>query len=232
MDSSRRTTGCSSTSDRDAFAAAVRAYELERVELDPAPLELARATLDEARLLLVGEGHGRRETPSVLWTLAHELDARGLALEWSHDELGEFVRDLDLERLWSLPPTAEAFCGDGRFTAGHVALLRRLREERRLEQLILFDRLDPEPNPDWRPRDGDMAQRLLDEWNGRTRLIAVAGAFHARLDVEAGETMAMHLSERLPLRPAMLQHDGSPPMPPAPIVFRLPPATPAELPRR
>jgi hypothetical protein len=168
----------------------------------------------------------------VVWTLAHELDARGLALEWSHDELGDFAQSFDLDRLWSLPPTAEAFCGDGRFTAGHVALLRQLRDEGRLEQLSLFDRLDPDPNPtDWRPRDLDMARRLLEKWDSRTRLIAIAGAYHARLDAEAGPTMAFHLGERLPLRPAMLEHAGRP-MPPAPIVFKLPPATSADLPRR
>jgi hypothetical protein len=223
---------CGSSSDRDAFAAAVTDYRLERVVLDRAELELARAAIDEAGLLLVGEPHGARETPSVLWTLAHELDARALALEWSHDELGEFVEDLDLDRLWSLPETAEAFCGDGRFTAGHLALLQGLRAAGRLEQLILFDRLDPEPAPDdWRPRDAEMAQRLVAEWDGETRLIAVAGAFHTRLDAEDGTTMAMHLARRLPLRPAMLAYSGTS-MPAAPIVLRLPPATPADVPTR
>ena len=182
------------------FAAAVDEYVFEEVAVDT-------GALTGAELVLVGEAHGRRETPSILYVLARTLGTRALGLEWSHDELGRYAPDFDVEALWNLPPDAEFFAGDGRYTAGHFALLRRLRDEGRLEQLILFDRLDPEPAPeDWRARDHDMAERLLAEWNG-TPLLAAAGAFHVDLDTEG--TMAWHVARVRPdLRTLRLPHGG------------------------
>ena len=110
----------------------------------------------------------------------------------------------------------------------------------------MYDRLDPDPPPDdWRMRGREPAQRLLAEWDGRTPLIALTGAFHAQTRTTGGTTMADHLARRRPgLRPAMLDyatgscwsrgelHDVSGPMPDAPIVLRLPEATPAVVPGR
>ena len=145
-----------------------------------------------------------------------------MAFEWSHEEvdevLHEFVRtgSFDYERLWSLPSSAEFFCGDGRITSGHFALLERLRQEGRLEQAIAFDRLDPDPVPEWPVRDREMAERLLAEWDERVRLMVVAGAFHARL--EEG-TLASHLARERPgLQPVLLDY-----------VRRTPPVVPGSL---
>ena len=111
----------------------------------------------------------------------------------------------DFERLWKLPASAEFFCGDGRITAGLFALLRRLRAEGRLEQVIAFDRLDPKPLPEWQVRDREMAERLLAGWDRRLPLLAVAGAFHARL--EPG-TMATRIATEVPgLRTISLTQD-------------------------
>jgi hypothetical protein len=154
-----------------SFAAAVAAHVLEDVDIDT-------SALAGADLVLVGETHGLRETPSVLYALACALDTKAIALEWSHEEmhgpLQEFLRDgsFDFERLWRLPASAELFCGDGRITAGHFALLQRLRREGRLEQVVAFDRLDPEPLPPWQVRDREMAERLLAEWDRRLPLLA------------------------------------------------------------
>jgi hypothetical protein len=177
-----------------SFAAAVAAHVLEDVDIDT-------SALAGADLVLVGETHGLRETPSVLYALACALDTKAIALEWSHEEmhgpLQEFLRDgsFDFERLWRLPASAELFCGDGRITAGHFALLQRLRREGRLEQVVAFDRLDPEPLPPWQVRDREMAERLLAEWDRRLPLLAVAGAFHAQ--PEPG-TMATRISAEIP----------------------------------
>ena len=75
------------------------------------------------------------ETPSVLYALAGSLGTRAVAFEWSHEEMEEPLQDFlhgggsHFERLWSLPGSAEFFCGDGRIAAGHFALLQRLRDE-------------------------------------------------------------------------------------------------------
>jgi hypothetical protein len=223
------------------FAAAVRGYRFEEHSLPTEALGRASASLEEAGLLVVGEPHGVRETPSVLYALAEALDTRALALEWSHEEVNDQLQafaagePFDYDEFWALPPTSDFFAGDGRVSAGHFALLERLREEGRLEEAIAFDRVDAEPAPGWEVRDRELAERLLAQWQGPP-LLVLTGAFHARLD---DGTMAAHLAQARPgLAPAMLdyasgscwsrgEHDVSGPMPDAPIAFRLPTATPA-----
>jgi hypothetical protein len=235
------------------FAAAVAEHPFAAYELDATTLERASSSLAAAGLPIVGEPHGVRETPSVLYALALALGTRAVAFEWSHEEMSpaveSFFRDgaFDFERLWSLPPEAEFFCGDGRIAAGHFALLRRLHAEGRLDQVIAFDRLDPEPPEDWqaqvRIREPEMAARLLAEWDRRLPLLVLAGAFHAQLEAPEGEPMAALLAREIPgLEPAMLAyasgscwsrgelHDVSGPMPHAPIALNVGHATPALVP--
>ena len=236
------------------FAAAVAEHEFGDFAFEPQMLARAARSIAEARLLVVGEPHGVRETPSVGYALATALATRAIAFEWSYEEMEEpvqaFLRSgsFDFDRLWTLPASAEFFCGDGRITAGHFALLERLHRERRLDQVIVFDRLDPaDPSEDWeaqvRVREPEMAARLLAEWDRRFPLLVLTGAFHAQLEASEGETMAAHLAHDLAgLQPAMLDyasghcwsrgelHDVSGPMPDAPMKFRLPEATPAVVP--
>jgi hypothetical protein len=229
------------------FAAAVRAHRFREFAFDGGAVALARASLAEAGLLVVGEPHGVYETPGVLYSLACALDTRAVAFEWSHEEMNETVQSFlvsgsfHFDRLWSLPESAEFFWGDGRIAAGHFALLQRLRDEGRLDQVIVFDRLDPE-SPDPVVRDREMAQRLLAEWDDAAPLLVLIGAFHAQLEADEGETTTTHLARHRPgLRPAMLDysggqcwsrelHDVSGPILPAPIRLRLPEATPAVVP--
>jgi hypothetical protein len=232
----------------DTFRDAVSAHRLDHVRLDPHPLRLAQRSLTDSGLLMVGESHGVYETPAALYALARALGTRAIALEWSHeemqDELEWFMRHgaFDFARMWSsLSETAEFFGGDGRITAGHFALLGRLKDEAWLDRVILFDRLDDGTEAqDPLRRDREMADRMLATWSGAPALV-VAGAFHARLDVEG--SMAHHLAQRRPgLLSMMLQyssghcwasgqlHDVSAPMPDAPIVLRLADASPAIVP--
>jgi hypothetical protein len=155
------------------FADAVAEQPFGDIALEADALARAAASLTEAGLLVVGERHGARETPTVLYALAVALGARAVALEWSHEEMEAPVQaylrtgGFDFEQLWSLSPSAEFFCGDGRITAGHFALLDRLRREGRLDQVIVFDRLDPEPPGNGREqvlaREPELAGRLLAE---------------------------------------------------------------------
>jgi hypothetical protein len=237
-------------SSPNEFAEAVRAHRFDEVAFDDEALALLATSLAEAGMLVIGEPHGVRETPSVLYSLATTFNTRAVAFEWSHEEMDgpvqDFVRSgsFDFDRLWSLPGSAEFFCGDGRIAAGHFALLRRLRDERRLDQVIVFDRLDPEqPSDDWAVRDRELAARLLAEWDQRLPLLVLTGAFHAQLDATEGETMAMHLARERPgLRPAMLAysrgqcwwrgeaHDISDAMPDAAISLTVAEGTPAVVP--
>jgi hypothetical protein len=235
------------------FAVAVGEHPFADVGFDPAMLARAEKAVADGGVLIVGEPHGVRETPSVFYALATALGTRAVAFEWSHEEMDEpvqaFLRSgsFEFERLWSLPASAEFFCGDGRIAAGHFALLQRLCREERLDQVVVFDRLDPEPVEDWeaqvRVREPEMAARLLAEWDRRLPLVVLTGAFHAQLEAPQGEPMAAYLARELPgLQPAMLDyasgfswsrgelHDVSGPMPDAPINVRLKEATPAVVP--
>ena len=167
--------------------------------------------MPDAGFVVVGEPHGVRETPDVLYALVTALGIRTIAFEWSHEEMDGVVQpflesgSFDFEQMWSLPASAELFYGDGRITAGHFALLRRLRDEQLLDRVINFDRLDPEPAPgDWRVRDREMAERLLDECGGQGPVLAVAGALHAQ--IEQPGTMAHVLASRAPTCCATIEY--------------------------
>jgi hypothetical protein len=142
-------------SSASEFAAVVAEHPFPGLEFEARMLARAAESLDASGLLLVGELHGVRETPSVLYALAVALNTRAIAFEWSHEEMDQplqrFLREgsFDFDRLWALPASSEFFCGDGRIAAGHFALLQRLRSEGRLDQVIAFDRVDPEPPKDW-----------------------------------------------------------------------------------
>ena len=185
-------------SSPEEFAAAVDAYRLAEIAVDT-------SSIREPGLLFVGESHGVRENPDALYALAGRLGTRAVAFEWSHEELqaplDAFLEtgSFDFEELWSLPPSAEFFCGDGRITTGHFALLDRLRREDRLDQVIASDRLDPVPLPDdWQVRDREMAERLLAEWDRRVPMLVLVGGDHARLDATDGMTMAMVVARAYP----------------------------------
>jgi hypothetical protein len=234
----------------EEFADAVRTYRSGDVHLDPTAIDAAGRTLAETRLLLVGEPHGVHETPAVLYALIAALGIRAVAFEWSHDELDGLVQrslatgSFEFQDYWALPATSEFFAGDGRIATGHFALLERLRSEDLLDQLILYDRLDPDPVPAWHVRDREMAERLLATWEDRHPLLVLTGAFHAQTaPLVDGEPMGWHLANARPgVEAAMLDyaegecwsrgttHDVSGPMPSAAITLTLSHATPAVVP--
>jgi hypothetical protein len=202
-----------------AFRSAIEAYRFDEPRVDVARRDL----------LLLGNAHGLHASrePAVLYAIAQALGARALAFEWSHDELGEIVRGFmrsgtfDLDAVWSLPADADVFAADGRFTAGHVALLERLHRERTLQQVIPFDRLDPDPIPPQEARDREMAGRLLAEWNRALPLLAVVGAGHL-----GGMAPLLH-SET-----AVLDYGDSVELPAAELTFAVPHGPPAVVPAR
>ena len=240
-------------SSASEFAAAVAEHPFTDFAFEQDALSRAADSVAASGLLLVGEPHGVRETPSALYALASTLNTRAVAFEWSQEEMDgpiqSFLREgwFDFDHLWTLPASSEFFCGDGRIAAGHFALLQRLRAEARLDQVIAFDRVDPEPPQDWetqvRTREPEMAARLLSDWDRDLPLLVLTGAFHARLEAREGKPMAGFLAEELVgLQPAMLDyatgycwsrqelHDVSGPMPDAPITLHAGKATPAVVP--
>lgn len=149
----------------DGLRRAVADFDTSGFELpvDEAALARARRSLAETGLLLLGEIHGVRENPLVIRWLMETLGIHSLALEWHHEltmELYAYLRHsttLESPHWWM---------GDGRVTAGHLAVLRQLSPI----TLTLFDGIDI--SGDWSARDAIMARRLLDMVVAPTLVVA------------------------------------------------------------
>jgi hypothetical protein len=187
------------TAGRAAFEHAVADYRLTDLAPPDRALTVSAASLERTGLFLLGETHGVAQTPRAILGLASRLAVRALAFEWSYDELDDVVQpvlstgSIDSELLWSLPPSAEVFSGDGRFTAGHVRLLEHLG--RRLDRIVLLDRVGAEGSD----REVGMALRLLASSQTASPMLAVLGVGHVvHLPGEGLEPVGALVARELP----------------------------------
>jgi erythromycin esterase-like protein len=123
--------------------------------IEPLALAAARRSLDSAGLLLLGEMHGVRENPLLIRALMQAFGLTSLALEWPEDlapAIRAFLAGQTLPGHWFV------WGGDGRITAGHLAVLAERAAAGPLE-LILFDGVTGE-GWSWSQRDEAMARRL------------------------------------------------------------------------
>ena len=124
--------------------------------IEPSALAAARRSLVESGFLLLGEVHGVQENPLVIRSLMRAFGLDGLALEWPEvlaPIAGAFLaggRLADHPLLWF---------GDGRITAGHLAVLRERAAAGPLS-LTLFDGTIG-AGWNWSQRDEAMARRIL-----------------------------------------------------------------------
>lgn len=153
------------------------------------------AAKNEARstgLFLLGEQHQQAETPAAIYTLMRRLDLRGLALEWESD-----LRPL-VDAYFAEGAGADAALSeDGRVTETHFALLARLRDEGRLERLILMDETSRDWSGPWTERDAGMARTLLRERDSLVPTLVVAGRFHTTIGSDGEPTMATLVAREL-----------------------------------
>ena len=147
-----------SVTSLDALHEAVSEFVVTDVDLaiEPPALAAARRSLDSSGLLLLGEVHGVRENPLLIRALMKAFGLTGLALEWP-DALGPVIQAFlagktlaDHPWLWG---------GDGRITAGHLAVLAERATAGALK-LILFDGVIG-ADWSWSQRDEAMARRIL-----------------------------------------------------------------------
>jgi hypothetical protein len=119
------------------FRRAVAGFPVTDLHLavEPAARAAAQRSLDQSGLLLLGEIHGVAENPLLIRALLAEFGLRGLALEWPAGltpTVSRFLAGGPLEDHWMFWP------GDGRITAGHLAVLRDRAAAGPL-RLTLFD---------------------------------------------------------------------------------------------
>jgi hypothetical protein len=162
--------------------------------VEPAALAAARRSLDSSGLLLLGETHGVRENRLLIRALILAFGRTSLALEWP-EELAPVIRAYLAGK--TLPDHPWLWGGDGRITAGHLAVLAERAAAGPLE-LILFDGVIG-ADWSWSQRDEAMARRILAASPPGARTLAVAGNAHTPTSpIELGVPMGARLAEQRP----------------------------------
>lgn len=177
------------------FHDAVAEYSVHELpaRFDAEALAAATSRSRSTGLFLLGERHKQAETPRAIYTLMRRLDFRGLALEWESD-----LRPLVDANLAEGVDASAALSEDGRVTEGHFAVFARLRDERRLEHLILMDETSREWTGHWTERDAGMARTLLRDRDPAVPTLVVAGGFHTTLRPDDDPTVAVLVERVIP----------------------------------
>ena len=185
-----------SVASLDTLHRAVAEFAVTDLDLaiEPPALSAARQSLDASGLLLLGEVHGVRENPLLVRALMKAFGLTSLALEWP-EELTPMIRAFlasgtlaDHPWLWG---------GDGRITAGHLAVLADRAATGPLE-LILFDGVIG-ADWSWSQRDEAMARRILATSPPSARTLVVAGNAHTPTSpIELGVPMGARVAEQRP----------------------------------
>jgi hypothetical protein len=162
--------------------------------IEPPARAAAQRSLDSAGLLLLGETHGVRENPLLIRALMQAFGLTSLALEWPEDlapMIRAFLAGQALAGHWFV------WGGDGRITAGHLAVLAERAAAGPLD-LILFDGVIG-AGWSWSQRDEAMARRLLAASGPGARTLAVAGNAHTPTSpIELGVPMGARLAGQRP----------------------------------
>jgi hypothetical protein len=201
----------------EAFLQAAAEFVVADLELEAEPpaVVAAQRSLNESGLLLLGEVHGVRENPLLIRALMQVFVLTSLALEWPDDLAPAMAAFLaggtlaDHKSLWF---------GDGRITAGHLAVLAERAAAGPL-QLTLFDGTIG-ADWSWSQRDEAMATRILADSAAGICTLAVAGnahtpVSHTELGVPMGrlsgeETAGCAGDTHQLLRRALLQRPAGP----------------------
>jgi hypothetical protein len=175
------------------------------VVAEPIALTAARRSLDSSGLLLLGEVHGARENPLLIRALMQAFGLTSLALEWPEDlapMIGAYLANGTLADHWCL------WGGDGRITAGHLAVLAERAAAGPLE-LILFDGVTG-ADWSWSQRDAAMARRILAaSLQGVHTLVVVGNAHTPTSPIELGVPMGAGLAGQRPgLREIRISYGG------------------------
>lgn len=164
------------------------------LETERTAVAAAQRSLDESGLLLLGEVHGVRENPLLIRALMQVFGLTSLALEWPDDLAPVMAAFLaggtlaDHRLLWP---------GDGRITAGHLAVLAERATAGPLE-LTLFDGTIG-AGWSWSQRDEAMAARILAGRAAGIPTLVVAGNAHTPVSrTGLGVPMGACLAQRRP----------------------------------
>lgn len=185
--------------DKHAFIEAISNISVEEIQtgFDEPSAQQLEESLKSAKLFLLGETHGVKENVDIIYTLFKRFGFRQLALEWEPElrhVVEKFIEtgQLDFDAIQDSP--------DGRITAGHFALLKKLEEGGLLEEIVYFDGWQGE-------RDASMAKNILARVSD-SPMFVVAGSSHTEFVpiVEADKTehhsMGEYVKKQIPTVPS------------------------------
>jgi hypothetical protein len=205
----------------EALAEAVQTFDATPLGLhvDPEADAAVRESLQRTGLVLLGERHGVEQTPLLVEELITWFGLGGIALEWDATLgpwLDRWVTDGVLVDPAQGDPAMQVWSGDGRLTAGHLAVLGRWAAAG-----LLINLMDgtpvvrPRPGESeeetdrrwWHEHDAVMADRVLSVSNVPGGWLVVAGNLHTRLKplpasdpiaAQIGVPMGVKLADRRP----------------------------------
>jgi hypothetical protein len=165
------------------------------LEVTAAARAAAEESLARSGLLLLGEMHGVTENPLLIRALMAEFRLSRLGLEWPDGLTPVITAFL---ATGTLAEHDWLWLGDGRITAGHLAVLASMAAAGPLD-LVLFDGFGS-LGEGWSERDAAMARRLLAAVPaGGAGTLVVAGNAHTPTAVtELGVPLGAHLARERP----------------------------------
>lgn len=132
------------------------------------------------KVFALGEMHGVKENPSIVYTLIKKFNFKQLGMEWDK-ELGRVV-DL-FQNDGAVDYNSIMNSSDGRITASYFNLLKRIKTEGLVSSIFFFDDKDS-----WSHRDEVMAEDIIGHTADSIPTIVVAGNAHTDMkDIKEGD---------------------------------------------
>lgn len=128
----------------------------------------------------LGEIHGVKENPSIIYTLIKKFKFRQLGIEWDKN-MSRVVELFQMEGVLDYNSFMNS-C-DGRITAGYFNMLKKIKAEGLIDSVFFFDDKDS-----WVRRDEVMAQEIIGHTSEDLPTMVVAGNAHTSLkDIKEGD---------------------------------------------
>lgn len=161
--------------DKESFLAEVEKVFIQEigVEISPEIFDAVTANIESTKIFLLGEIHGIKENVDVIYTLFKKFGFKQLALEWE-TSLNEVVEKYLSSGEIDFNTIEES--ADGRITAAHFALIKKLTEEGLLNKLVCLIGKSGENT-----RDENMALSSIQKISDEATLV-VAGNLHTKTE--------------------------------------------------
>ncbi|HEY0220724.1 MAG TPA: hypothetical protein VGC58_00700, partial [Candidatus Paceibacterota bacterium] len=145
--------------------------------------EAVNALVDDivaGNVFTLGEVHGVKENPSIVYTLIKKFKFRQLGLEWDKD-IARVVELFQTEGVLDFNAIMNS-C-DGRITPGYFNMLKKIKSDGLVDSIFFFDDKDS-----WGKRDEVMAQDIIGHTSENVPTIVVAGNAHTNLrEIKEGD---------------------------------------------